>query len=105
MHYFRFRQGVVLAILAKTLPVERFALSASIKPFQYHAFRQAVKLIQRRHIAAHTIVLVMTSQLSTKNRPPFLCFLVLLFFYSIFRISADADLRMDRIMAQDQEKD
>ena len=73
----RFRQRIVVQILLEAFPIERRLLTAPIKPFQYHAFRQAAKLIQGRHIAAHTIVLVMTSQFSLKNRPPFPGFLVI----------------------------
>ena len=44
MHNSWFWQWIMLPILPKVLPIERFALATSVEPFKYHAFRKAVKL-------------------------------------------------------------
>ena len=80
MHYSRLRQGVVLAIFTKSLPVERFTLSTSIEPLHYHALCQGIILLQVRHVAAYAVVLIMASQFRLKNRPPFPRFPVIPYF-------------------------
>ena len=73
MHYSRLGQWVVLSVSTKVFPIERFALAASIQPFPGHVLNQVVELLQRAHVTADTIILIMASKLSTKNRPPFFC--------------------------------
>ena len=80
MHYSWLWQWVMLTVLPKTFPVERFALTASIQPFKHHTLSQAVEVLQGRHITADPIVLIMASQFCLKDRPPFLCFLIVPYF-------------------------
>ena len=70
----------MLSVLPKAFPVERFALTASIQPFQGHTLSQTIEVFQRRHIAAYAIVLIMASQFRLEDRPPFLCFLIVPYF-------------------------
>ena len=80
MHYSRLWQWIMLTVFPKAFPIERFALTASIQPFQGHTLSQTIEVFQRRHIAADPIILIMATQFCLKDRPPFLCFLIVPYF-------------------------
>ena len=50
---------------------ERLLLAAAIKPLEGQSQREAVKAVDRPRITADPVVLVMSSQLGFKGRPPF----------------------------------
>jgi hypothetical protein len=72
MHYFGFWQRILPQVLMKVSPVERFSLTTPVKPFVYQTNYQVIEFSERICVSTYSIVLVMTSQLRTQYRPPFL---------------------------------
>ena len=66
------RQRVVLPVLVEACPVERASLAAAVEPLQGQTQRHAREALERRHVAADPVVLVVPSQLRRQDRPPLL---------------------------------
>ncbi len=64
-------------ILNETFPIEPLTLTATVQPFACQSQGFKVKPIERPHIPADTIVLIVSPELGCQCRPPFLCLLVI----------------------------
>ena len=64
-------------ILNETFPIEPLTLTATVQPFSCQSQGFKVKPIERSHITADTIVLIMSTEFGCQSRPPFLGLLVI----------------------------
>ena len=64
-------------ILDETFPIEPLTLTATVQPFSCHSHSLKIKPIERSHIAADTVILIVSSEFSCQGRPPFLGLLVI----------------------------
>ena len=64
-------------ILNETLPIESLTLTATVQPFSRQSHGHKVKPIERSHVAADTIILIVSTELGCQCRPPVLCFRVI----------------------------
>ena len=64
-------------ILNETFPIESLTLTATVQPLAGQSHGLMVKPVERPHIAADTIVLIVPTKLGCQCRPPCLCLLVI----------------------------
>ncbi len=73
----RSRQWIVFQILIETFPIEPLTLTATVQPFSCQSQGFKVKPIERSHIAADTVILIVSTEFGCQCWPPFLGLLVI----------------------------
>ena len=64
-------------ILNETFPIEPLTLTTTVQPFSSQPHGLKVKPIKQSHIAADTIILIVSTEFGCQYRPPFLGLLVI----------------------------
>jgi hypothetical protein len=64
-------------ILNETFPIEPLTLTTTVQPFSRQPHGLKVKPIKQAHIAADTIILIVSTEFGCQYRPPFLGLLVI----------------------------